>query len=849
MRTISYTNDTTVKDKLKEQLESFIRLTGRTTDRNGHFQCPNSKAHTNGDKDPSAYFVKGSNNQGWACLCGSKGDIFTAYEMIYGKKPFSEMKEDLASMLHIQAEEKPTIVKSSRNDYFEDTGKLEYYKQRLDLSNGKKTFCFYMPDGKKGLVEGQQHYLYNLPEIIKYRTSRNIFICEGEKCVDALKGIGLVATSTDTGAGKWDTSYNKYFQDASVIVLTDNDEPGRKHGELIAKNLKPIAKSLKVILLPGLKPKGDVFDWLQDGHTKAELIEIVKSSLEWEPIQELPQDNPKVKEPQQEEIEQEEPWELPIPFDVFNLPSFPTNCFPDWVAEYVEAVAEDTQTPEDMAAVVTLGILTIPCNKVYKVEGKPGWQEPTSLYCTTIAKPGERKSSIMSHITKPIYEYEAEENERLKGDIARNQTERKILEGEVDKLKNIASKDNSALNRAAALDKAEELSQFEDIRQVRFTCDDVSPEKLAGMIADNNGRMAIVSAEGGIFDIMNGRYSQTTNIDVFLKGHAGDPLRVDRVGRPSEYISEPALSLVIAIQPDVLTGIMSNSSFRGRGLTARFLYSIPSSKVGARNVESTSIPEYVKSTYCRNIRSIIDVKVPEKPYILNLSRESRLSSIEFAKELEPRLIDDLENIADWASKLHGAILRIAGILHVAEHVDKRAWEYDISEETFNNALTIGKYFIEHAKAAFALMGADKNIDDCKHVIKWFEKEGKTEFSKRDILRGNRRFKDITELEPVLKLLCEYGYLREFEKIRQGAVKKPDKFYKVNPLFYTSLIQDTRDRRDTRMTFEVGTAKIDNACHVSHVSHTETTSQNDIQEDILSGDVAIEFLRNGGTIEI
>ena len=695
-----------------------------------------------------------------------------------------------------------------------------------------KGFTQCRPDGKGGWIYNLKDIkpiLYNLQRVTEaISKGETVYVAEGEKDCDNMGKLSLAATTSPMGAGKWQDHYSDYLINANTVIIPDNDAVGKSHSEQIAKSLQGKAKSIKIIDLtkglPELPQKGDITDFFRIlGKIKGLefLKRLVDNTEEWE-LQEMQQEEP------------QEPWEAPIPFDNFNLPSFPTNCFPDWVAEYIEAVAEDTQTPEDMAAVVALGILSVPCNKIYKVEGKPGWQEPTNLFSTVIAKPGERKSAIMAHMTKPIYEYEAEESERLKSDIARNQAEKKILEGESNKLQAVASKDNTALNRAAALDKAEELSKFEDISQARLTCDDISPEKLAGLLADHNGRMAIVSAEGGIFDIMSGRYSQGTNIDVFLKGHAGDPLRVDRIGRSSEYISEPALSMSITIQPDVLTGIMSNSSFRGRGLTARFLYSIPSSKVGARSIECKSLPEYVKSAYCRNIRALLDIKVPETPYILKLSHEAYKLSIEFAKELEPRLIDDLEHIADWASKLHGAILRIAGILHVTEHADQRPWEYDISAGTLHNASMVGRYFIEHAKAAFALMGADKNVDECKYVLRWIEKQGQSELKKRDILRGNRRFKNVEELEPILKALCEYGYLKEFGQQRDGAVKIFDKSYKVNPLISSPISKDTRDTQEN----------YDSVSHVSHVSHKDTTSKNVIQDDALTekNEEEIDYLR-------
>ena len=96
----------------------------------------------------------------------------------------------------------------------------------------------------------------------------------------------------------------------------------------------------------------------------------------------------------------------------------------------------------------------------------------------------------------------------------------------------------------------------------RIVADDITPEAAGSLMADQHGRLAILSAEGGVFDILAGRYSgERANLDVFLKGHAGDTLKVDRKGRPPEYIPRPALTVSVMIQPAVLVAIAKNGAF------------------------------------------------------------------------------------------------------------------------------------------------------------------------------------------------------------------------------------------------------------------------------------------------
>ena len=81
---------------------------------------------------------------------------------------------------------------------------------------------------------------------------------------------------------------------------------------------------------------------------------------------------------------------------------------------------------------------------------------------------------------------------------------------------------------------AQDLADLEIKAPPRLIVDDASPEKIASLLCEQGGRLALFSAEGGIFDILAGRYTSNgmANFDVFLKGHAGDPIRVDRIGRP-----------------------------------------------------------------------------------------------------------------------------------------------------------------------------------------------------------------------------------------------------------------------------------------------------------------------------
>lgn len=131
--------------------------------------------------------------------------------------------------------------------------------------------------------------VYNLPKVIEaIKKGENIYVVEGEKDADNLGKWNLTATCNFDGASistqkpKWRKEYNHYFKGAKVIILNDNDDPGRAHADNIASELFTVAEYIKRVELPDLEEKEDVSDWINQGHEKEELMDIVSNSSLYE---------------------------------------------------------------------------------------------------------------------------------------------------------------------------------------------------------------------------------------------------------------------------------------------------------------------------------------------------------------------------------------------------------------------------------------------------------------------------------------------------------------------------------------------------------------------------------------
>ena len=364
-------------------------------------------------------------------------------------------------------------------------------------------------------------------------------------------------------------------------------------------------------------------------------------------------------------------------------------------------------------------------------------------------------------MTKPLNEYEAEYNSRNAAELEASKMNKRILEKRQRALEDKAAKDKADSGELEQL--ARQIASYKERTPLRLYVDDITTEKLNSVLADGNGKAAIISAEDGIFDMLSGIYSKNVNIDVMLKGYSGDSIRVDRVGRNSESIMNPALTILLTVQPNVLSEVMQNGTFRGRGLTARFLYCMPTSLVGKRRFHTTPIRQEATSSYERLIKNLLEDEQSVTPKMITLSAEAEALLEAFSDEVEGKLKTEYADIADWAGKLVGGVLRIAGIMCRASVM--RFYDFHavndalvVSEEIMQNTITIGRYFAEHSKAAFSRMGVDERMKQSKYVLSAIVKNGLAEFSRRDIMRLCRSFKSAEELQPILNHLTEYGYI-------------------------------------------------------------------------------------------
>lgn len=467
------------------------------------------------------------------------------------------------------------------------------------------------------------------------------------------------------------------------------------------------------------------------------------------------------------------------------LPPLPATLLPTWAGDMAAAVADSTQTPEDMAVMMTLAILATCLQRRFEVAPygiDDDYTEPLSLWILIAMLSGNRKTAVINALTACLLRWEKLDRDRRRSEIANVNAARAVAKKRIEKLvKDAANADSDeARQRLREEISREEQDMPAEIFPSKLFTGDTTAETFQRMLVQQGERMAVLTDEAGILQIILGLYSGFVNADVFLQSHAGSPVRVERADREA-YLEKPASSFGMAIQNGILADVASNPRIRDNGFLARFLYAIPKSNVGRRDVRRrVSIPESVRQAYESGIFGLLEGRplVPGKPKVLPFTDPAREVWLDFADEVERGQGEGgkFEAILDWTSKLPGAAARVAGLLELAE-VGLSA--DSVSQVSVERAVQLCRLLIPHAHEAFGLLGADNVDADGMAILKWAIAGRRTTFKRSDCQKAMEgRFRSVDRLIKAAERLEQRNILREYKEVNRRA--PPSIWYRVNP---------------------------------------------------------------------
>ena len=460
---------------------------------------------------------------------------------------------------------------------------------------------------------------------------------------------------------------------------------------------------------------------------------------------------------------------------------------PNIFGEFAAALSYATETPEALSVMTILGALSAVLMQRVFVSPKANWFEPINIYTLIALPPANNKSFVLNTCMKPLVEWESEQKLRLDGEIRKLRSERRNQEKRIEVLRSKSAKAKTLLEQCKLAEEATALEvELKEIPRfpVLFV-NDVTPESLTNEAYEQGGKLGIFSDEGGIFENFSGLYSQgSANIDILLKGIDGGEVRVRRKDR--SFSLNPYLTILLAVQPIIISRLAEKKIYLGNGILERFLYVIPKSKLGYRSHNTPPVSTALQQAYRDRMKELLQTFLSSNQksgadhriiLTLNPVALSLWAAYQMELEVQLRPAGKFEHCIGWAGKMSGFVLRLAGLLHIAEHGQDSLL---LSENTLQNSIAIAKALGDHALAAFGLMRVDQVHADAQYIFQWFRSLTQTTFTQSELTYACRHKKWGSErITKALRILYERHLVSQ--PIIQPGQFKPTTVYFINPL--------------------------------------------------------------------
>jgi len=480
-------------------------------------------------------------------------------------------------------------------------------------------------------------------------------------------------------------------------------------------------------------------------------------------------------------------WEIPrrieqelAPFNLDNIPKL--------LADFVKAIADTFQVPLDFVLPIVCSVIATATRGRIKVQVRKNWQEPLSLFTAPLLEPSNKKSGVITVLSKPLREIEKlqriahKENERI--NKARRDT---ATAQRVDLLKTIKKSPSTAVEaNISELDLI--IEQNKELRQPCLLIDDTTPEALVEYLC-NQGSLAYIEAEGQLIDNLS-RYSdsQTPNVSALNKAWSSEPINVSRKGKELIFNDEPHLVICIGAQPKVVIPQLSDSQLTNCGFSARFWYSIGKSQVGNQVFDVPVIEESIQASWAVLIQNIY--KQAQTGKLLEVSAEALAITRELHNWLQPQLKSMNPELKHWAGKLIGNCIRIAALFTLAENYKAD----QINAVSMKQASELAPAMLEHARFVFAPdtteLPAAKVLNKLLFGFKGFKgvnADNSKIFTTNDLLQVikdqswiNLKHNQAMLLRSELYQLENLGWVRQFEVEHNPKGGRPTESWELHP---------------------------------------------------------------------
>lgn len=479
------------------------------------------------------------------------------------------------------------------------------------------------------------------------------------------------------------------------------------------------------------------------------------------------------------------------------LPSFPVRALPEWQRDFVMELSESRQVTVDGPAMLSLAAIGAAAAKRVVVHAGGDDIHPINIWVAVIMRSGEGKSPVVRPLARPFERAQQQLGEQAALAARDFRVDRAVLEQRSRAVIRACARARTGDEREAlrkeALELEAQLNRLKEYTEPRVYTEDTTLEALTRSMARSKGALALISDEGSSFFANASRRAPggIDAIESLLRAHSGMTIVVDRVSRPSVVVHEPALSVAITTQSRTFGRLLRRESLEGRGLWERFLIIQPWSRAGERVGLPPAMDRAAVTTYNAAIHSLFALPVIERttgnlrPRELRLLPEAQERLRAFSEAIDRRMAPDgdlrAEPIIGWAQKLRTNVVRLAGILRLAEGGSPTGATGDrnsvISADVFGRAEEIATYCLAHAQRLITPESASG--DDVRVALDWLRSRGEPTFRARDLQRYRRaQFPNAAFVEPVTRLLLEANAIRPAPNHHR--VGRPPDEYEVHP---------------------------------------------------------------------
>ena len=575
-------------------------------------------------------------------------------------------------------------------------------------------------------------------------TAGTAFVVEGEKSFDAASGLGLLATTSSGGSESASKSDWSPLAGREVVILPDNDNPGRKYAADVAAILHELdpPATVRVVELDGLDKGGDVADLYEACRDEEELKALRKK------IERLADAAAALKP----KATPATPSTSSTSSSVEAWRPFPTPALPKAVSTLIEEAARAIGCDEAFVSLPLLAVLGSSIGTTRRVELKPGWSALPIVWPVTVAESGSQKSPAADVSLDHVRERE----DRLYEEYA---AERQTYELEVEDYE----KARSTWRHAKKSDEPPPKRPREPIQR-RVLVEDATSEALVSALADNPRGLLVATDEfSGLLGSM-GRYNGTPAADeaLFLKAYSGRSHNVCRRTGRSVHIRQAAVWLTGTIQPGVLRRALGIER-RESGLLARLLLAAPPRR--PKRWTTDTIGWTTRGDFVRVLDNLYGLEHElkagrQESRVVRLGRDAETLFVRFHNEHNVETNELTGDLAAAWSKLEETAGRLALVVHAArlaagEHVV--AGEIDAG--SMAAAIELTGWFKYETRRVYALLAeseverATRQADD--RLAAFVIAHGGS-VAVRDVIAGVRSIRDANAAERALQRLVDAG---------------------------------------------------------------------------------------------